>query len=124
MILAVLVSMALAAPVLAATPFDAWDGADGSIGGTTGTLEVSLSPGCHIDYNNPSADGANYTMLTVNQNGTRVYGTQFNFEGIIMSDTEQDFTSTDFTAPTAPALGDWASGWTVMGGSSADLPTT
>jgi hypothetical protein len=125
MILAVLVAMALAGPVFA-EEWGSWIEDGGTMGGTD-TLTVSLSPGVHADYNAITVGGnagAAYIMCTANENGTRVYGTQFNFEGIIMSDAEYDFTQD--TAPTAPTtLGDWASGtWTVMGGSDDDLPTT
>jgi hypothetical protein len=124
-VLAILVSLALAGPVMA-EEWGNWqdDGEDilaTLTAGCPANIKLGLSPGVHLDYNSPAGDGANYMMATANQNGTRVYGTQFNFDGIIMSDNEFDFTTDD--APAASTtLGDWPTDiWGVMGG--GDLPT-
>lgn len=79
-------------------------------------ISLNLSPNVGIDYTvNATFDA--YTLVTANGQGTKAYGIQQDFEGILM--TIGDFT--DSTAAPTPA--NWTDAdWKVMGDTSDTLP--
>jgi hypothetical protein len=125
-IITVFLSLALVA--FAGTAFanslDAWSDNGATIGGTSGTqtLTVTTSPNGKFNYV-ASTDGGTYVVMTGNMNGTRLYGAQFDYEAIIMSQNEIDFVK-DEALPTLPtSTDDWGTGWVVMGDPDATLPS-
>jgi hypothetical protein len=95
---------------------------------TGSTLEFSLSPNVEFDYSGEASSGTagdpvdQYALITWNSQGTKGYGFQHNYEGVLITKVDLDDGGT-FTAPTNPGVAGWsADDWMILGNPSEDLP--
>ena len=80
------------------------------------TINVTLSPNVGIQYNadTTAPAGENYSIVTVNAQGTRMYGIASDFSGIYYSDFGSGNLATA-TIPTAVDSSTAFSGWDEVG---------
>ena len=106
--------------VVSAAPF-AW-GADVNgtgvvtVGTTPTTLTFQTSPSVYIEYDTNDGTASVFTIGSVNDKGTRIYAVDSDFTGMFQQVTSNDNTP-GIPAPTTNGdTGEFASGWTVVGG--------
>jgi hypothetical protein len=80
-------------------------------------IDFTLSPNVGINYNvNGTADA--YTLVSANAQGTKAYGIQSDFQGVLMTTNDAP------VGVSAPEVDAWTTSaiWEVMGSPSAPLP--
>jgi len=91
-----------------------FNGAPAIPDGTAADVTFTLSPNVGIAYTvTDSNDG--YTLVAANAQGTKGYGLQHDFQGVLM-------TSGDYNDEGAPDTDSWGDAWIVMGSPDAPLP--